>query len=780
MNHLIKYLLMILIGALIYILSSITIEGLDDWNNEKEECKKVNTATCIDISNYCVEKASGNCPLNPNNTPLFDDEINCERNIDFTWCRKSSNGYLKILFDLLNKNKNKRNTKVLINDDNKYKISGIDYTQLNDHTDIIDCYTDINQFIQTTPDLEFTISKINDSLKTPLDVIYHAKSNSKSYPWAHPLELGDINFDGSTKVLYHIYKLISTATKTITITSLGHDKRNYMIEDRFLTIIKNGILKAVENSDEIHIRLLVGGPIGYLKISQLENTINFLTADSSEIQSKCNIICINHTADHPDGVETEIWNHSKIIMVDGSSIRIGGQNMFPEYLVRDYYQNQGGPIADTNLVFFTKNTIMLINFINQLCYQSLFRPRGQKIYIKNRGLFKLTDVHIRDFSNIEVDAASKADINKTIFNNPIEFKSILTFKYNNKLKDMASLDADEQSRILSMMNIAKETIYISQQRLIEKLKTGGFIKAWKNDELIKSMASALNRGVIIKCILSRPDFDDGYSSNLNLFEFGRRLISQGCLPENLKNYQLKYFNYWKDSNKKSAQHTKMWCIDEKLLSIGSHNFYGSPLQQASIIIDSPALIEKYLQNDFWTKWENGIDLTPGDTEYIVYIVRHGEKQSKTGSLNSRGQARARNLINVFNGERFAKPNALYAHHYGNYIDKERCEELIKPISEHLKLPVNNKYGYLHPPGMGNTRAGEDILKTLRSKNIILVVWEHNNIQLLTHALGVGSELNRSAIPEWPSEDFDTIYELHYNKPSKEGLYKFTVSKQNFN
>jgi len=166
--------------------------------------------------------------------------------------------------------------------------------------------------------------------------------------------------------------------------------------------------------------------------------------------------------------------------------------------------------------------------------------------------------------------------------------------------------------------------------------------------------------------------------------------------------------------------------------------------------------------------------------YIVYIVRHGEKQSYTGSLSGRGQARAINLINVFNGERFSEPKALYAHHYGNLVDKERCEETIKPISTHLNLWVNNSYGYLHPPGFGNTIAGLDILLNLPSKNVILVVWEHFNIQFLTHDLGVGSELKNRAIPDWPDEDFDTIYELHYNNPFKEGLYKFTISKQKFN
>ena len=80
----------------------------------------------------------------------------------------------------------------------------------------------------------------------------------------------------------------------------------------------------------------------------------------------------------------------------------------------------------------------------------------------------------------------------------------------------------------------------------------------------------------------------------------------------------------------------------------------------------------------------------------MYIVRHGEKTPMVGSLNDVGKARAQNLINEFNGKRFSEPKAIYAHHYGNLIDKERCEELIKPISEHLKLSVNNKYGYLHP------------------------------------------------------------------------------------
>ena len=43
--------------------------------------------------------------------------------------------------------------------------------------------------------------------------------------------------------------------------------------------------------------------------------------------------------------------------------------------------------------------------------------------------------------------------------------------------------------------------------------------------------------------------------------------------------------------------------------------------------------------------------TEANSTYHIYIIRHGEKKWDLGCLNSQGEARAANLVNVFNGEK---------------------------------------------------------------------------------------------------------------------------------
>jgi len=521
------------------------------------------------------------------------NEINISKELSLqqTDCNKEdSSGYLKKLFDLLDVNKGERKTKVLINNDDKYKIvDGIDYTKLNDHSDIIDCYTNNKNFVQNTPNLKYLENKLNNKdLNNLLDVIYYGKDNSIEYPWSTPIKLGNIDYDGNTKQCKYLYDLVSTAKKTVTIVML----RN--IDPIYLYIINNAL------KEDVKIRILCGGPPGYATIKYMNEAINILS--NNKRNKKNEIIYANHIADTP-----MIWNHSKFIIVDGSSIILGSQNLFEVYTLRNYNDdiNTKGPISDTWLSFFTNKSIHIINFCNQLFYQSINNSQRRTTIYKNGNIQILNINDIKNFSDIEIEISKTKRISDTIFNNnPIKFKGMFTFKYNNTTNDLLSIDADEQSRLLSVTEIAKETIYISQQKLVEKSD----ISQWKH-KLLKALANALNKGIKIKCILSRPDYNTAYSSNLTLHEFENRLILNGCKIENLKNYELKYFAYVNDPNIKSAQHTKMWCIDERLLSVSSHNWYGSPLQQSGIIFDSQILIKQYLEDDFWSKWKHAIDPT---------------------------------------------------------------------------------------------------------------------------------------------------------------------------
>jgi hypothetical protein len=59
-------------------------------------------------------------------------------------------------------------------------------------------------------------------------------------------------------------------------------------------------------------------------------------------------------------------------------------------------------------------------------------------------------------------------------------------------------------------------------------------------------------------------------------------------------------------------------------------------------------------------------------------------------------------------------------------------------------------------------------------SVILVVWEHVNIQYLTAALGV----DPLDIPVWADSNYDSIYQLAL-EPTSGDLQSFAVFAQNF-
>eukprot|EP00912_Choanoflagellata_sp_UC4_P002204 UC4_evm5s1393 len=165
------------------------------------------------------------------------------------------------------------------------------------------------------------------------------------------------------------------------------------------------------------------------------------------------------------------------------------------------------------------------------------------------------------------------------------------------------------------------------------------------------------------------------------------------------------------------------------------------------------------------------------TDSTVYMIRHGEKKSTFGCLNDQGLARARAICNIFDGmpsplhETFETPQALYANHYDDPIDCERCRQTLLPISQHLRLPINFNYGYTSKLG-GNQRAADAIRLHTHNTTNILVAWEHVNIKYLTADLGV----DRNSIPTWSGSDFDTVYILRFTDGT---LHSFSIAHENY-
>ena len=171
--------------------------------------------------------------------------------------------------------------------------------------------------------------------------------------------------------------------------------------------------------------------------------------------------------------------------------------------------------------------------------------------------------------------------------------------------------------------------------------------------------------------------------------------------------------------------------------------------------------------------------TAAASSSVVYIIRHGEKTWSLGCLNSQGEARAASLPSTFDGKSspthatFQTPTALFANRYDDPVDCERCKQTLTPISQALNLTLNFTFGY--PPWIGgNSEAASAIRNaTLPGGQFVLVAWEHVNIQFLVADLGV----DKSLIPVWHGDDYDTVYVLTYVGGGGEPFFK--VSRENF-
>lgn len=175
---------------------------------------------------------------------------------------------------------------------------------------------------------------------------------------------------------------------------------------------------------------------------------------------------------------------------------------------------------------------------------------------------------------------------------------------------------------------------------------------------------------------------------------------------------------------------------------------------------------------------------------IVYIIRHaefgiGDKLLNisegwfgSGCLTAAGKARADALPQAFSDHpspkhgTFLTPKALFANHYTDHVDCQRCEQSLIPLSHHLNVSIEGYPGWPFAFHQMPHVAKAIKHKLKESVSPILVDWEHNWIPTLVHELGVP----KVHIPCWAKDDFDTIYVLRYN--STQDLTHFSIGSMN--
>lgn len=146
----------------------------------------------------------------------------------------------------------------------------------------------------------------------------------------------------------------------------------------------------------------------------------------------------------------------------------------------------------------------------------------------------------------------------------------------------------------------------------------------------------------------------------------------------------------------------------------------------------------------------------------VIIIRHGEKPDEGDNLSCKGLNRSLQLPEVLN-KKFGTPDYVFVPsiNTGKSTSTARMYQTIVPFAVKYNLNVNTKYD------VEDTRdLAQDILKR---KGIVLVVWEHKNIDNIVR------DLNVKDAPKWPNEDYDSIWIVTFQngKPvlttDKEGI-----------
>lgn len=147
----------------------------------------------------------------------------------------------------------------------------------------------------------------------------------------------------------------------------------------------------------------------------------------------------------------------------------------------------------------------------------------------------------------------------------------------------------------------------------------------------------------------------------------------------------------------------------------------------------------------------------GLADATVMIIRHAEKPDEGAGLTPAGEARARAYVDYFKhltlGGQAATPDTLVATADSKHSMRPRLT--IKPLSQALSLPVDNRY---------SDDQVKLLVESLRSDTrgrYILICWHHGEIPALIEAFG-GDPKTLLPKGKWPADVFGWMVVMHFD------------------
>jgi hypothetical protein len=168
----------------------------------------------------------------------------------------------------------------------------------------------------------------------------------------------------------------------------------------------------------------------------------------------------------------------------------------------------------------------------------------------------------------------------------------------------------------------------------------------------------------------------------------------------------------------------------------------------------------------------------------IVVLRHGEKApGGLGQLSCMGLNRSLALPKVLIG-RFGHADAIFAPNPAVQMRENsfsatmysyvRPLATIEPTAIALGLPVNTQLGFREITALQSAVTAPEY-----ANSTIFIAWEHKYAYDFARQMLRSYGLDRSQVPVWPSDDFETLYVFHISRAagSSSAVMTFSVQRE---
>jgi phosphatidylserine/phosphatidylglycerophosphate/cardiolipin synthase-like enzyme len=417
--------------------------------------------------------------------------------------------------------------------------------------------------------------------------------------WGHdPTDLSYIPAAGN--LVAAVQDIISSAHSTVDITLLAP-----FPDGAFLDSIKSGLRAAAKNNPHIVVRILDGIPLGHTG-GDFEDFMKKLDPPSTfpvyigSMQS--NMFS---------------WNHSKLIVVDGTRVLTGGHNLWSH----DYCEI--APIHDVSMVLSGPATLIAQNFLNFVWTNvaSYSRQSGEPFSDQNARLWWNNKWYSNALPSVQAGKI-KNDGNTTV---------LAVARLGDGIVIPSNDSNASYTARLAAARLAKKSIKLSQQSLDNTI-AGNTV--WATDYIRVLAQAVADRGVDLQIVISHSGAADGYSgegiqatadrlhdavaeaSGKSGSEL-KKLLSQKVHLAPLHFYPNRKLTHdseaWKwllrdGSRAVPGNHAKVYIVDDEVFYVGSDNAYPIQhrtfgLQEFGFLVSSSSKLWEPIANYWESLWK---------------------------------------------------------------------------------------------------------------------------------------------------------------------------------